>query len=413
MPEPGGTAAQSGLFYQNSVAALALADLLDWDPRAPSERSVEVRVEAPVDVDVVVRFADGHRDFQSVKLSVRQGNSGWPNVWQGLSAQQRRPSFGEGDRLTLVVAHRSRDSEAVAELCGRAATAQDARELRGRIAGKLRSVLDSIAGVLGSDAAAYEVAHVTSLRHLSMDEIERELGRRRLAGGRAPEPSVLPILRDIATEGGRRRRLFMAGPLRRRLKEEHQVVFPEPHEWGLKSYRETIERLARIKIPGTKIAGPADDLFVWPRMREYDRARPMGFEDEDPLLREWEEGTSPIDLKAFPNDTLDHIAVVAGPGFGKSALLTAIEGRLAAGPRVPVSIRLASLASPDRSVMAFLSDKIQDDFDVKPEWRLLAEQGLLVLLFDGLDEVPARKLPIFRRGTPERRGWSPCATPQF
>ena len=39
-----------------------------------------------------------------------------------------------------------------------------------------------------------------------------------------------------------------------------------------------------------------------------------------------------LDLKAFPNDRLDRVVVVAGPGFGKSALLTSIAGKLVEGP---------------------------------------------------------------------------------
>lgn len=73
MPEAGGPAAQSGFHYQNAVAALALADLLDLNPRVPRERAVEVRVEAPQDVDdVTIRFADGHSDSQSIKLAIRR-----------------------------------------------------------------------------------------------------------------------------------------------------------------------------------------------------------------------------------------------------------------------------------------------------------------------------------------------------
>ena len=94
MPEAGGPAAQAGIFYQNSVAALALADLLDLDQRIARERAVEVRLEAPEDVDdIVIRFADEHREFQSVKLKVRTGSSTWPGIWRSLSAQHGSKTF--------------------------------------------------------------------------------------------------------------------------------------------------------------------------------------------------------------------------------------------------------------------------------------------------------------------------------
>ena len=76
MSEAGGPATQAGIFYQNSVAAMALAELLDLDLQIPRERATEVRLEAPEDVDdIVIRFADEHRCFQNVKLRIRVGNS--------------------------------------------------------------------------------------------------------------------------------------------------------------------------------------------------------------------------------------------------------------------------------------------------------------------------------------------------
>jgi len=64
MPESGGPTTQSGIFYQNTVAARALVGLLDLSPLPQHERIVEVRVEAPAHIDdVVVGYADGHRDW--------------------------------------------------------------------------------------------------------------------------------------------------------------------------------------------------------------------------------------------------------------------------------------------------------------------------------------------------------------
>ena len=139
-----------------------------------------------------------------------------------------------------------------------------------------------------------------------------------------------------------------------------------------------------------------EDLFVWPRAREYDRTRPAGFEDEDPdFVERREEGC--LDLQVFPNDRLHRVVVVAGPGYGKSALLTAIAGELAEGPLVPVSIPLASLASADSSIISFLSSSINMELDLSADWQRLAEQGLLVLLLDGLDEVPSGARPKLLR----------------
>ena len=394
MAEAGGTATQAGIFYQNSVAAMALAELLDFDPRSARERATEVRLEAPEDVDdIVIRFADEHRRFQNVKLSIRVGNSAWSGIWRSLSAQHGSPTFGSNDQLTLVVEERSSDSEAVGALCERAASSIDDQELRARLTGPQGSALDSIVGILGSNTDAYELLRRTSVRHLPSAEIERELARRRLAGGQSPAPTLLPILRDIAGGRARRRGLFQPAPLRRLLKLEHDILLGEPPEWGLESYRATIKRLSRIEVPGMGVAGPAEELFVWPRAGEHDRTRPTGFEDEDPAFVEWGEGVG-LDLQTFPTDRLDRVVVVAGPGYGKSALLTSIAGKLAEGPLVPVSIPLASLASADSSIISFLTSSISQELDLSADWRQLAEQGLLVLLLDGLDEVPSGRRPM-------------------
>lgn len=48
MPEQGGATNQAGIYYQNTLAARYLADLLDLSSLPPRERVVEVRLEAPV-----------------------------------------------------------------------------------------------------------------------------------------------------------------------------------------------------------------------------------------------------------------------------------------------------------------------------------------------------------------------------
>jgi hypothetical protein len=393
LPEAGGTATQAGIFYQNSVAALALADLLDLDQRIARERAVEVRVEAPEDVDdIIIRFADAHREFQSVKLSIGVGNSAWSGIWSSLSAQHRSTSFGTNDQLVLVIEERSKGSEAVAGLCERAASSIDEQELRAKLTRAQASAFESISNILGSGATACEVLGQTNVRHLPLAEIERELARRRLAGGRSPPPRLLPILRDIAGGEARRRGLFQPAPLRRRLKLEHGLLLGEPPEWGLESYRTMIKQLSRIEVPGMGVAGPAEELFVWPRARDHDRTRPTDFEDENPEFSERDKELG-LDLTAFPSEQLDRVVVVAGPGHGKSALLTAIAGKLAEGPLVPVSIPLASLAATDESIISFLSGNISQEMDLNADWQRLAEQGLLVLLLDGLDEVPSGARP--------------------
>lgn len=68
MPEAGGTTTQSGIYYQNSIAALYLGRLIDPRTRTASERVIEVRVEAPEQVDdIVIRHSDGSCTYIQAK----------------------------------------------------------------------------------------------------------------------------------------------------------------------------------------------------------------------------------------------------------------------------------------------------------------------------------------------------------
>jgi hypothetical protein len=386
--ESGGSATQAGIFYQNSVAALALADLLDLDELSARERLLDVRVEATEHIDdIVLRFADGHQDFQSVKLRLRLQTGAWTALWESLHAQLQS-GLGPVDQLTIVVAERNAASDAVAQLCERASTSIDETEFVRRLADAQGAALASIEKITGGVRSAFELLRRTRLLHLAQDAIESELGRRRLTGASPLLPSLLPILRDIVGGAARRRGLFRPASLRSRLKLEHDLLLGEPPEWGLAAFRTTIRQTARLTIPGTSVSGAAEDMFVWPRARTFDTSKRTDFENENPDLSGTGEEAE-IDLRTFPTDQFDRVVVVAGPGHGKSALLTAIAGRLADSPLVPVSIPLASLAAADTGVIQFLRTAMSTELEISANWERLAEQGLLVLLLDGLDEVPA------------------------
>lgn len=396
MTESGGSATQAGIFYQNSIAALALADLLDLNQLSSRERLFEVRVEAPEYVDdIVLRFADGHQDFQSVKLNLRLQTDAWTGLWQSLHAQLQS-GFGPVDQLTILVAERNAASDAVAQLCERASSAVDQAELIRRLGDAQRPALTSIEKITGGAHPAFELLRRTRLLHLAQDAIENELGRRRLTGASPSLPALLPILRDIVGGAARRRGLFRPASLRRRLKLEHDLLLGEPPEWGLAAFRSATRQMARLTIPGTSVSGAAEDMFVWPRARTFDTSERTDFESENPDLSETGEEAG-IDLWTFPTDQFDRVVVVAGPGHGKSALLTAIAGRLADGPLVPVAVPLASLAAADTGVIQFLHTTMSSELEVSADWDRLAEQGLLVLLLDGLDEVPATSRPRLMR----------------
>src|SRR5438094_6239050 len=103
MPESGGPTTQSGIYYQNSITALFLGQLLGGGP-ASLRHVVSVRAEAPEDVDdTVVTFEDGGRDFIQAKETLSSRDA-WRKLWSDLHAQRTNTSFdAERDALVLMV----------------------------------------------------------------------------------------------------------------------------------------------------------------------------------------------------------------------------------------------------------------------------------------------------------------------
>jgi len=395
MPELGGTTTQAGINYQNSVAALAMLDLLDMAPTPASQRVTDVRVEAPEQVDdIVIRHADATVTYQNVKLELAR-NKAWKKLWEQLH-RQRSEAFGEHDELQVVVAERNQLFENCAAMAERSHS-ENVDEWVKRLTADQVTILDDIVAQVERRDAALEIFQKTTFLHWTEQHIESEFSRRRLAAGAGGAATLLTTLRDIVASGARRRTVYRAGPLRRRLELEHNLKITEPPEWGLAAYRAALHRLGHISIPGTTRSGNVEELFVWPSARDLQSGGLRDFEDED--LSFWREPEhNEVDLRDFPQPEFDRLVVVAGPGCGKSALLTALATRLAPGPFVPVEIPLALLAASGKSVLAFVDEYVKDEFNVAPNWERLAEQGLLVLLLDALDEIlTTQRQAVLRR----------------
>ena len=306
MPEQGGASNQGGIYYQNTVAARHLADLLNLSPLPPRERVVEVRLEAPTHVDdIVVRFADGHHDWIQAKLSLHSGDEAWQKLWTNLLAQSRDHGFGAEDRLLIVIGDHDTASTQLRDACDRAATAVSVDEWRDRLTrGMLRLVTAIERARDRTIADVFELLRRTSVELAPLEELERTFERRRLGATSALPAGLLSGLRDIAGRESRHRTLLLAPRLRRRLREDFGIDITEPAEWGLPAYRTAVERLARIEIPGTGLSGPVSELFVWPRAREYDRTAASDFEDEEPR---WDvpKDVSSVQLRTFPSKGFD------------------------------------------------------------------------------------------------------------
>jgi hypothetical protein len=153
VPEHGGPATQEGVYYQNTIAARYLADLLDLTPLPPRERVVEVRVEAPSHVDdIVVRFSDGHRDWLQAKSSIHPSGDAWNGLWPSLASQVASPGFTADDRLIIVVGNPDNTARTLRDLCERAVTASDEVEWLDRLSAQHQKLLLSIKRALGSSS---------------------------------------------------------------------------------------------------------------------------------------------------------------------------------------------------------------------------------------------------------------------
>lgn len=322
------------------------------------------------------------------KTGPRSTGDAWEGVWSSFCAQTLDPGFSTGDRLVLALGTRSDLSGKLQDLAERAAASTDETDWRKRIGVGLSKPLKAIESAITAGTRAFALLRTVEVRVLTSDEMDSEFLRLDL-GTVSPAPIALQsYLRDLAGGAARVRGTFRAAPLRRILSAGFGADLFEPRDWGLAAYRNTVGRYWRIQIPGKHgLSAPASDLIVWPRARLLETGPDLDFEDETPSWR-IEETKGDVNLEQFPDDGMRQGILVAGPGFGKSTLVSAIGARLLSTPMIPVQIALGDFAQADRGVLEFMETNLNQAFSIQVVWRHLADRGLLCVLFDGLDEVP-------------------------
>lgn len=146
---------------------------------------------------------------------------------------------------------------------------------------------------------------------------------------------------------------------------------------------------SQIEVPGTNLSGSVDQLFFWPTLQEsrLEDIRVADQESEDPRYQLSSKRGS-IDLRSFPNSTLERAVIVAGAGFGKTALLSAVGYRLGRSQWLPALIPLPDLADSEETIIEFLNNHVNRRFHATLEWDRYCADRRAVLLFDGLDELP-------------------------
>jgi hypothetical protein len=390
MSEPGGPATQSGIYYQNTIAALHLGRMLDLRPRPAGFRIIHVRLEAPAAVDdIVVRMADGAHRYIQAKQSLTASGPSWKKLWNSFAQQHAELDAAVGDRLVLWIGEHSALAEDLRACAERTAGTTDDAEYLGRLTASQKRTLDAIVDAFDG---ARDLASIRAiLSRLDVEimvdaSIERDYAPVWMPEGLAGRKNLLGILRDLVGGAARVRGSYDARTLRERLKSDHGIELPEPDTWGTAIYRRVLRGKAVIEVPGTGFVKPISEGFLWPRASRYDRARRSDFDDEAAFssigIR-----SSDVDLKLFPGPGLDRVLVIAGPGFGKSALMLALAARGLEQGRLPVVISVPELAESGLGVMPYLQERVNATFSVAIDWIAAAEAGLPELLFDGLDEV--------------------------
>lgn len=400
MTERGGPSTQAGIRYQNSIAALYLGDLLQLHARSAHEQVSEVRIEATADVDdIVVRFADHHRDWVQVKLELSATGTPWRKLWNDFHVQRTSIDFGAEDRLVLVIGDHNKLAANLRDCAERTLSSQDRNEWHRRLTNEQNALVEAIANLISQSNLDPVFTLFQKMRvEITRDrDLERDFAPARMPNASVDAHHLLSVLRDLAGGEARSRGIFRAARLRQQLLETHAIKIADPTDWGLSAYLSTVEETSTIRVPGTSFGGPADRIFIWPQAKRSEKS--SDFEDEQ-TLRCPEQTIDVVDLASYPSDRLNQCIIYAGPGFGKSALLQAISQKLVHGIHVPALIPLSTLADADIEVIDYLSTVLNGEYKVAINWLRLCEQGLAVVLLDGLDEVPTElRQGVIRRVT--------------
>jgi hypothetical protein len=396
MPERGGPTTQSGIYYQNSIAALFLGRLCDMQMRPTRERVIGVRVEAPAHVDdIVVTYADRHRGWIQAKESIEQTGEVWKKLWRDFEAQRWCHKFGPDDYLVLVIGTYHNKHQDLRELCARAGGALDYQEWRTSLTQSMSSLVDDIRLLLSSEHQDSEsllafFSHI-DVWMITLEQVERDEVPLWMPPSSTEPITLFRVLRDKVGGHARYRKIFRASQLLAELLSDHNVSIVEPESSGVPAYREALaQAYARIEVPGTNLAGSIDELLLWPSLQEA-QIGPTGATtfEEDQYYRLYDRRGS-IDLRHFPHMTLQRAVVVAGAGFGKTTLFTAITYHLAQTNWLPALIPLPELAESGHTVIEFLGKSVNRQFNVTVPWDYYCDSGRAVVLFDGLDELAPR-----------------------
>ena len=393
LPESGGPTTQSGILYQNSIAALYLGQLVDIRPVPLEHRIAAVRVEAPEFVDdIVVTFANGGRLLIQAKETLIAGSAPWKSFWKD-ALQQLTTSSSELDRFLLSVGNYNDDLNDLRELSDRSKGKENLSEWLDALSQRQTTLLEKIVLTAETEQAGlFQLMRRLSVQFLSFEQIETIGIRDRIpASSTAPE-TLFAVLRDLCGGAGRIRDTFTSRSLAETLSAKKQIKLAGASGDGLAGYLRAIEvRYSTISVPGTPLTGTTDELWVAPSLVAAQPSQGRDFEEEAHHRGfYWSSRASvgePFDLSLFPSSGSSRILIEAGAGFGKSSIIAAIARQLATqGVYVPAVLSAQLIAGPT-GLVDVLEQHVNHDYRTAIDWPTLLSQGRAALLIDGVDEL--------------------------
>lgn len=263
MTERGGPTTQSGVFYQNTIAALYLGRLCDRRKLDRSDQVVEVRCEVPAATvdDIVVTYLDTHKAWIQAKESLETSGKPWEELWQNFHMQRHRADgFSPRDELVLNVGTYAGAFDELQETAERARGSSGPAEWLTRLT---KQQLDLIIKVKGCLVSIIPPGEIDESTWQLMSQVHVEvLPLREIIRGRVPyyfPPTncslsmLLSLFRDKAAERSRIRRTFRADEFRSEL-EATGIAFSDE----IKKHEQTLVTLG----PGIVILIAEDSLVI-------------------------------------------------------------------------------------------------------------------------------------------------------
>ena len=224
--ERGGPTTQSGILYQNSIAALYLGRLCDVRKRPSSESVQQVKVEAsePVD-DIVITYDDGHTEYIQAKENLQINSTAWKKVWKDFESQYKKDSFKKGhDQIILYLGTRHKKYDDLKSFCLRTEGNDTFYVWTESLSQEQAKFLDYISPIISPELNNGETFR-EFISHVRVKIQTKKYIQRDLVPVWMPESNKHPIeffrqLRDVVAEKSTHRGVFNALRLREILLSE-------------------------------------------------------------------------------------------------------------------------------------------------------------------------------------------------